>query len=53
MTYRGLFKYSEGMDSVMQKYGSLSKQYIEAHEHLHQAERDKLQHEANNLWDSN
>jgi hypothetical protein len=53
LTYGGQFPYSEGMKASIQNYGVLSKQYIEAHEQLHKAERDRIQHQANNLWESN
>lgn len=53
LTYSGQFPYSDSMKAIIQNYGALSKQYVEAHEQLHKAERERIQYEANNLWDSN
>ena len=53
MMYNCQFPYSDGMKAIIQNYEVLSKQYIEAHQQLHKAERERIQYEANNLWDSN
>lgn len=52
-TYGGQFPYSDGMKTIIKNYGALSKKYVEAHEQLHKAERDRIQHQAHSLWDSN
>jgi len=52
MYYRE-FPYSDDMRSNLQKYVSLFEQYVEANKTLVQAKRDKTQHQANKLWDSN
>jgi hypothetical protein len=47
------FPYSQEMKTIGSQYYDLEKQYIEAHQTLSKAEKEKLQFNANRLWDSN